>query len=61
MITKLIDSVKSGSTEVIKVMIERGEVTPRTRLPVRLISRSLVISRNLILSVQMKLYVIPGK
>ena len=46
MITKLIDSVKSGSTEVIKLMIERGEVTPRTRLPVRLISTSLVISGN---------------
>ena len=45
-IAKLLDSVKSGNTEVIKLMIERGEVTPRTRLPVRLISSSLVISRN---------------
>ena len=45
-ITKLLDSVKSGSTEVIKLMIERGEITPRTRLPVRLTSSSLVITEN---------------
>ena len=46
MITKLLDSVKSGSTEVIKLMIERGEVTPRTRLPVRLTSSYLVFTEN---------------
>ena len=36
MISKLLDSVKSGSAEVIKLMIERGEVTPQTRLQVGL-------------------------
>ena len=41
-------------------MIDRWEVTPRTRLPVRLTSSSLIISK-IMLTIQMKLYAIPGK
>lgn len=36
MISRILDAVKLGSTEVIKRMIEKGEVTPETRLEVGL-------------------------